>query len=419
VRICMVTSSYPRYPGDYAGAILRGTSRAITDRGHEVHVVAPYDPLGTGPDDPGVLVHRFRYVPSDRLCLAGHGHSLVADARLRPVVPLLMPGYAISCLVAVLRLHRRLGFDVLHANWAIPSGPIGAVASYLTGVPLIVTLLGGGDVCLMENSPALAALGRFGFRRASAVTALSQEMLTAAHALGLRGGLVVPQGVNTQLFCAGSGDSLRRSLGIPEGAPVVGSLGRLTRMKGFEYLIEAMPAVLEQVPDAYCVIGGDGDLRDELVAIASRLGLSRRVILPGSIAWHDTPNLYAMCNVLVVPSVVADNGNRDGLPSVLLEGMASGAPVVASRIAGIPDVVDDGVNGCLVAPGDTAGLAERITSLLRDQRLAGEIGRRGQQTMREQYDWQRPANRYDEVYLQAVQGRAPTEVLHERPAKAD
>jgi len=99
--------------------------------------------------------------------------------------------------------------------------------------------------------------------------------------------------------------------------------------------------------------------------------------------------------------------------------MASGAPVVASRIAGIPDVVDDGVNGCLVAPGDTAGLAERITSLLRDQRLAGEIGRRGQQTMREQYDWQRPANRYDEVYLQAVQGRAPTEVLHERPAKAD
>ncbi len=420
MRICMVTSSYPRYPGDYAGSTLRSMSVAIAGRGHSVDVVAPYDPLGDGPDDDGVRVHRFRYAPTDGLCLAGHGRSLEADVRLRPIVPYLMPGYSVACLLAILRQHRRRHYDVLHAHWGIPSGSIAAVSSYLTGLPLIVTLHGGGDVCLMENSRLLAAAGRLGFRRAFAVTVLSQDMLAAVRALGLRGGMVVPQGVNTQLFCAGSRGRLRQALGIPDSAPVIGSIGRLTQMKGFDHLLRAMPAVLAAAPDAHCVIGGDGDLRESLLRLAAEHGLADRVHLLGHVAWQDTPDLYAMCDVMVVPSVRADNGNKDGLPSVLLEAMASGAPVVASRIAGIPDVIVDGENGYLVAPGDSAGLADRIGLLLADRALARAFGQRGQQTMREQYDWQRPAQRMEELYLQAMRGATQTsEVLHERRAKAD
>ena len=419
MKICMVTSSYPRYPGDYAGSTLRSMACAVAALGHHVDVVAPYDPLGDGPDDARVEVHRFRYAPKDGLCLAGHGRSLYADVRLRPLVPLLMPGYALSCLLTILRLHRRRRYDVLHGHWGIPSGTIAAAASYLTGVPLIVTLHGGGDVCLMENSRLLGAAGRFGFRRAAEVTVLSQDMLAAARRLGLRGGQVVPQGVNTSLFCAGCGDRLREALGIPAGAPVIGSLGRLTAMKGFGHLVRAMPAILEQAPDTYCVIGGDGDLREDLAAEAAALGIGDRVRLPGHIAWQDTPDLYALCDVVVVPSVMADNGNKDGLPSVLLEAMASGTPVVASRIAGIPDVVCDGENGYLVSPGDEAALAGRIGALLGDPDLARALGRRAQQTMREQYDWQRPANRFAALYLQAVAARTTAEVPHERPAKAD
>lgn len=419
MKICMVTSSYPRYPGDFAGSTLRSMSCAIAALGHHVDVVAPYDLLGDGPDDERVEVHRFRYAPTDGLCIAGHGRSLYADVRLRPLVPLLMPAYALACLYTILRLHRHKHYDVLHGHWGIPSGTIAAAASYLTGVPLIVTLHGGGDVCLMENSRLLGAAGRFGFRRAAEVTVLSQDMLAAARRLGLRGGEIVAQGVNTRLFCAGCGDRLRGSLGIPAGAPVIGSLGRLTAMKGFGHLVRALPAILERSPDAYCVIGGDGDLREELASEAAALGLSERVLLPGHVAWQDTPDLYALCDVVVVPSVMAENGNKDGLPSVLLEAMASATPVVASRIAGIPDVVVDGENGYLVPPGDERALADRICALLGDPNLAVTLGRRAQETMREQYDWQRPANRFSELYAQAAQARAAAEVAHERPAKAD
>jgi len=400
----MVTSSYPRYPGDYAGSTLRSMACAIAERGHQVDVVAPRDPLGDGPDDPGVEVHRFRYVPGDALCLAGHGRSLYADVRLKPVVPLLMPTYALACLGMVLRLHRRKRYDVIHAHWGIPSGAISAVASYLSGVPLIVTLHGGGDVCLMENSRILGAAGRLGFRRASAVTVLSQDMLDSAKRLGSRNGIIVPQGVNTRLFSAGSGERMRQKLGIPRSAPVIGSLGRLTYMKGFTHLVAAMPAILQHQPEAYCVIGGDGDLRDELLHAAAGLGLAERVRLPGHIAWQDTPDLYAMCDVVVVPSVMADNGNKDGLPSVLLEAMASGKPVVASRIAGIPDVVRDGVNGLLFAPGDEQALAAKVCALLSEGPMAQEVGRRGQETVRTNYDWERPANRMEELYRMAVDG---------------
>jgi glycosyltransferase involved in cell wall biosynthesis len=402
----MITSSYPRYEGDFAGSFLGSLARSLVSLGHQIHVVAPYDPDTREMDHGGVAVHRFRYAPTDALCLAGHARSLYANERLKPIVPLLMPAYVASAALLALRLHRRERFDVIHGHWAIPSGPIAAVVSRLTGAPLVVSLHGGGDVYLMQKNRLYAAAGRFGFARAAAVTVCSQDMLRSVRALGLAGGMVIPYGVDSARFGAGDGARMRARLGIPAGVPVVGALGRLTYMKGFGYLVEALPQILRRAGQVYLAIGGDGDLADALHTQAEEAGVAAQVRFAGHVAWHETPDFYAMCDVVAVPSVKAGNGNVDGLPNVLLEAMASGTAIVASQVAGIPDVVRDGVSGYLVPPNDAGTLAERIADLLARPALRREMAANARQRMLQDHDWLATAGALEHLYYLAT-GTAP------------
>jgi len=195
---------------------------------------------------------------------------------------------------------------------------------------------------------------------------------------------------------------MRARLGVPADALVIGALGRLVNKKGFGYLLEAMPAVLGSMRDVYCVIGGGGDLRDDLIAQASRLGVSSHVLLPGHVDWRDTPDYYAMCDVVVVPSVIDADGNVDGLPNVLLEAMASGRAVVASEVGGMPDVIVNGVNGLLVPPGDGEALRSTLLRLLGDPSFRRKLGAMARDRVIRGYQWSVVADRMASLYERAV-----------------
>lgn len=173
--------------------------------------------------------------------------------------------------------------------------------------------------------------------------------------------------------------------------------------KGFATLLAALPRVLEATPEAYCVIGGEGDLRVELREQAGRLGVAERILFPGHIGWGETPDYDALCAVFVVPSVVDAQGNVDGLPNVLLEAMAGGRAIVASRVAGIPEVVTDGESGLLVTPGDVEELAASLIRLLNDPTLRARLGRHAQQVVAERYRWAQVAQRFVELYADALE----------------
>ncbi len=399
MKICMLASSYPRFPGDANGLIVSSLARALVRQGHTVHVVAPYDPALVEMDQGGVHMHRFRYAPHDDLHLAGHGRSLRGDVRMRGVVPLLMPGFVVAAIAMIWRLHRRERFDLLHAHWAIPGGAIAGIISSLTGLPLVITLH-GSDVYVAEHNALYAAAARLGFHQARRVTAVSQDLRTRALALGLdeSKATVIPPGPEVERYLRGNRERMRAKLGLPPSAQVVGALGRLVYKKGFGHLISAMRFVLANLPDTYCIIGGDGDLREELVAQAQRLGVAERVIFVGPVAWEDTPDYYALCDVVAVPSVVDAAGNVDGLPLVLLEAMASGRPVIASRVAGIPDVVRDGVAGVLVPPGDEEALGRALVQVLRDAPLRAALGARAQQEVLAHYSIESMARRFEALY---------------------
>ena len=158
----------------------------------------------------------------------------------------------------------------------------------------------------------------------------------------------------------------RHEIGLPPGAPLIGAVGRLTRQKGHEDLLQAMPAVLRRFPAARLLLVGDGELRTALARQAAALEVSRNVIFAGQ--REDVLPLYPLLEVLAMPSL------WEALPYALLEGMAAGRAIVASAVGGMADVLRQGESGLLVPPHAPAALAEAICALLADAELRSRLG---------------------------------------------
>jgi glycosyltransferase involved in cell wall biosynthesis len=194
--------------------------------------------------------------------------------------------------------------------------------------------------------------------------------------------------------------ALRQELGVPPAAPLVAMLSRLDPQKGVEDFLDAAAQVAARVEDAHFLIIGDNALtsrlgyRQELEARAARLGLANRVVFTGFRL--DVPGLLSQVAVSVLPSL------SEGLSNTLLESMAAGVPVVATRIGGNPEVVEDGATGWLVPPRDPEALAQAITSILQDRGRAASFGGRARERVAERFSLQRMVRETESFYERAL-----------------
>ena len=213
------------------------------------------------------------------------------------------------------------------------------------GVPLVVSVH-GSDVFVAETLLPARVLARRALRQAGAVTACSDDLRRRAsrwaRAPSARG--PCPTAWTGWTPRGWTWTRVRARLGAPPGATLVLALGRLVEKKGFSHLVDAAA----RVPGVYVALAGEGDLRTELAARTATTSAPVRLV--GALDRASVAAALAAADIVVVPSVVDRAGNVDGLPNVLLEAMAAGRAVVASRVAGIPDVVTDGVDGILVPP---------------------------------------------------------------------
>jgi glycosyltransferase involved in cell wall biosynthesis len=199
---------------------------------------------------------------------------------------------------------------------------------------------------------------------------------------------VIYNAVDWKILHAGERDGAREraraEIGLDAGSRVVGVSARLTEQKGHRFLLEALASPM--LADVHLVVMGDGPLREELSAMARGLGIASRVTFLG--VRRDVGDLMAALDVFVMPSL------WEGLPLALVLAMGAGLPVVATTVAGIPEVVTDGETGWLVPPGDSAALARALAAVLGDRARATSVGAAAKQ-------WVRPRFGVDE-YVAAV-----------------
>lgn len=394
--VVMIATSYPRFPGDGVGSFMEPIARSIAARGHEVHMVAPWHPAITrGAVEDGVHFHFFRYAPVRSMNVFGYAQGLRADTDLKLAAWLATPAALASGWFKALRVAQKKRATVVHAHWVVPGGVLGALAS---GRRRLVVSLHGSDVFVAEKHALLGRAARGVFHRAAAITACSEDLRVRAIALGAPAGQTetVPYGVDSRRFApsAPARTRLRAELRIGD-RPLVFAAGRLVRKKGFDVLIEAARQLRQTVPDAVVAIAGDGDLRAELEAAAATAG---NVRLLGDRRQDDIAAFCAAADAIAVPSVHDDAGNVDGLPNFALEALASGTPVVATRVGGLPQVIDHEETGLLVPERDALALAAALELLLEHRSRGLEMGRAARQAIERDYGWERAAERFEAAY---------------------
>ena len=179
----------------------------------------------------------------------------------------------------------------------------------------------------------------------------------------------------------------------PDGRFSIICIGSLIEVKGHPHLIEACRLLEDRGLNPRCHLIGSGPDRRRILEQIAAAGLEDDVVMHGALPRPRVAELMANADVIVQPSVPTRRGSREGIPVSLMEGMASGLPVVASRISGIPELVEDGSSGLLVPPGDPTALADALARFIEDPALRQKMGRAGRQRVLEQFDVSRNASR--------------------------
>jgi glycosyltransferase involved in cell wall biosynthesis len=407
-RVVMVTTSYPRFPGDSVGTFMEPIAKGIATRGHEVHLVAPWHPhITRGREEDGVFFHFFKYAPTTSLNVFGYAAGLREDVQLRGTAWAVAPFAMTAGWFKAMRVAQKRRANIMHGHWVVPGGVIAAAAR--PRLPLVVSLH-GSDMFVAERVGLARALAARVFRRAGRVTACSADLAQRAISLGADPDRidVVPYGVDSARFAPRPDErkTRRSALRMPPDAPLLFTAGRLVRKKGFEHLIDAMSLIDAGTPPVLA-IAGTGDLANELQARARSAGLADRVRLLGNLAQDEVAGWFAAADVAVVPSVHDDLGNVDGLPNTVLEALASATPLIATRAGGIGTLVEDDRTGLLVPERDAPALARAIASLLRDPARGQRIGREARAMIEARCGWDTVAERFETAYERALAFKSP------------
>jgi glycosyltransferase involved in cell wall biosynthesis len=289
---------------------------------------------------------------------------------------------------------RRERVDVLHAHM-FGSNVWGTLIGRVARVPIVIA---HEHTWSFEGEPLRRLLDRELIGRFSdafiAVSRADQRKMIEIERIPAERIRFIPNGIAPTAPAAGR--DVRAELGVGSG-PLIGAIGTLRAQKAYDVLIRAAASLREKHPGLHVVIAGGGPERERLDALIGELGLSDVVLMLGRRL--DVPNILAALDVAVCAS------NFEGSPLAVMEYMEAGLPIVATRVGGVPDLIDDGVHGLLVQPGEPLELAGAIDELLRDRPRAAALGARARERRRREFDLDVMVHNMEALYEELLAAR--------------
>ena len=392
MRICFLSRRYfPAISG--MSVYAQNYLRELVRLGHDVVMISQYrdDEVGTKvygggppPEVPGVKVIGLRALGEERI-----NESLPADfeADVRTMVDV------------ALAEHREKAFDLVHAQYGYPNGLAALEISRQTGIPNAVSIQGGDGhwvgLCCETHRQAIRAV----FNHANELIIGSQsfaEEVFENHGTPVERFRIIPGAINAERFQPRAG----RELGEMSDCPTLLYHGRVDRRKGVLELIEAVDLLRGQNTDFKLVISGIGPDLEAAKALAAERSLGGTIQFSGYVDYGTVPEVYRGADAFISPTW------SEGFSNTILEAMASGLPIVASRSVGVVDCLTDGENALFHEVHDVEGLTGQIERLLCDASLRQRLAENAMEEIRERYQWPIIARQIVER-LEAIREEAP------------
>jgi len=381
MKIFQVLPYFPPHIGGMEFYVER-LSRELVARGHEVFVFTSSEKSFSYHEKvDGVEIYRFR--PLTRVYNV-------------PIVP--------SLLISLLQENRP---DVIHTHqYPVFFSDVSAQVSYLRNIPLVLHVH-----VISEPKSAFSGIvsnlyyktiGRLPFRNARTiiVPSFAYKKLLVEMGSESKKVKVIPYSVDLDRFNPNNnGEEFRKRYNC-DGSNVILSVGRLNYQKGFQYLLKAMPKILQQMPNAKLMIVGEGEEFTCLSNMVQSLGLKDSVILTGAMSQKEMSEAYVAADVFVLPSIFESFG------IALIEAQAAGKPVVGTRVGGAPEALQEDETGFLVNPGDFEQLAEAIIRFLSDEKLAREMGENGKRFVKARFDVRKIVDQVTDIYAELTTNSA-------------
>jgi len=366
---------YPTYGG--SGAVATELGLQLARRGHEVHFISYAQPFRLGQFHERVFFHE---VEMDEYPLFEH-------------VP-----YSLALAVAIQDTAEKHDLDVVHVHYAIPHATSAWIAREMLGdagrLP-VVTTLHGTDITLVGLHPSFHRITRFSILKSDGITAVSDFLRDeTVRDFGVPAERidVIPNFIDPEAFRPDR-EPCHRGVLAPGGEPILMHVSNFRPVKRVADTVEVLARVAEHRP-ARLVLVGDGPDRPRVAERARELGVEERVLFLGK---HDSvAELLSCADVVLLPSASESFG------LAALEAMACGAPVVATRVGGLPEVVEDGATGLLFEVGDVEGMAQGVRALLDDEARRAALGRQARERAVECFAAERIVPRYEALYERVI-----------------
>ncbi|HEX5513738.1 MAG TPA: glycosyltransferase family 4 protein [Gammaproteobacteria bacterium] len=312
------------------------------------------------------LLRGLQPYPGEHILVCPSGSAIGKAARefVRVVEIPCRGDHDLAFLWRLQRLLRRERPDLVHLHSRRGADTLGGIAAKLASVPAILSR--------RVDNPEPRWLVALKYRLYARVITISDGIRQVLLREGLPDEKIrcVPSAVDTERYRPdGDREWFRQELGIRDDQPVIGMIAQLIPRKGHEVLLDALPAVLAQLPDLQVLLFGKGPLQEPLAAEIAERGMSQTVRLMGF--REDLERIIPCLDLVVHPAYM------EGLGVALLQAAACGVPIVATRAGGIPEIVKPDYNGELIDPGDSVGLGRAIQRLLADRPLTAQMGRQG------------------------------------------
>lgn len=388
MKVVMLTTSFPAYKGHIQSPFVYRLSVSLAKRTCLL-VICPFYKASRKKKEllDGIKVNRFRYFWPLSLQKLTEKGGLPSQFKEYLLAKIQLPLFMLSMLYNTIRASRSC--DLIHCQWAL-AGFVGVLVKKIRAKPLVVTLR-GADVETARKNKAFNMLVRFVLKNADSITSNNRYLIEqATHIQPNLKTSIIYNGVDTQLFRQRDKNKVRKKLGLPQNKKIILYVGWLIERKGVNYLIEALPSVMNRHKDCMMLILGEGNRKENLQELTKQLGLDKKVLFLGPKLQEEVAFYMSAADMLVLPSL------SEGLPNVVLEAMASAVPVIATEVCGTPEVITHNKTGLLVKPKSKEDLAKQMNFLLGSNKTAS-IVKEAKNTV-DRFTWDQSAEHYLSIY---------------------